>query len=319
MLHSILLSTIAVVISVTILGGITLSSSFVVGLLFFGVVLVGLPHGGLDHRVGVSLLNPLNVGRTFRESFIGRLASFMITYLCVAALVVTGWYAVPTVTVLGFFALAAWHFGLEEEPNSTEPSWRQQFGIAARGGMVIWCTAYFRTGEVGELLQTILPTDAASGVWIAQSLHAIAPALALLLVFDLLRRRSVLEAVRVASFACMFAVCPVLLSFTIYFCGWHSIKGLAHLRRDFDGSGPQFARALLPMSLLAAALFAGGAYFYQSELSLADSAIRATFIGLSAVAVPHLLLHVVSDSLGANPEIKTGLDSSSDAAQGAIA
>jgi hypothetical protein len=125
----------------------------------------------------------------------------------------------------------------------------------------------------------------------------------------------------------MFAVCPVLLSFAIYFCGWHSIKGLMHLRRDFEMSWPQLAMALLPMSVLAAGLFAGAASFYQSELSLADSTIRATFMGLSAVAIPHLLLHVISDALKSNANINTNApadfdaksDSRQTASKGAVA
>ncbi len=331
MLYSNLLSIIAIMSGVTLLGGFALSSSVLVGLLFFGVILVGLPHGGLDHRVGVSLLQTLGGDSRRRESSrlgdqIGKLIAFITAYLFVAAIVVAGWYVMPTVTVVCFFAFAAWHFGLEEE-YSNDLSWWHHFGIAARGGMVIWCTAYFRTNEVGDLLQTILPTDAASGIWIAQSIQTVAPMLAMVLLADVLRCLSVANTIRIASFAFMFAVCPVLLSFAIYFCGWHSIKGLMHLRRDFEMSWPQLAMALLPMSVLAAGLFAGAASFYQSELSLADSTIRATFMGLSAVAIPHLLLHVISDALKSNANINTNApadfdaksDSRQTASKGAVA
>ena len=170
--------------------------------------------------------------------------------------------------------------------------------------MVIWCTALFRPAEVTSLLQTILPGDSAASSQIVLGLSVLSPVFAGLLAHDLIRclgklsrRDGFLSVLRIGSFALMFAICPVLLSFTIYFCGWHSIRGLINLRHSYEGSTKQLTRQLAPMSLLAILLFFGGFVFFRSELGAADATVRTIFIGLSAVAVPHLLLHVVDDFL----------------------
>ena len=96
------------------------------------VATVGIPHGAMDHLVGRTLLQH-KLGR-------GWLPAFFTAYLFVAALVVVGWFASPTVTVLCFFLLSAWHFGVEERTDTAWTSWHHVAAIAT-GGMVIWIPA----------------------------------------------------------------------------------------------------------------------------------------------------------------------------------
>ncbi len=113
-----------------------------------GVLLIGLPHGGLDQKIGLRLL-----GKFSRPVAV---AIFLTAYLCIAAIVVTGWVVAPRLTVLAFFSLSAWHFGLEED-GRTQFTLTQRLGVIARGGMVIWIPACFQGPAVTNLLTLILP------------------------------------------------------------------------------------------------------------------------------------------------------------------
>lgn len=303
MLHPAILILIASAASWAYGSGYALSPAGIALIMATGVAIVGLPHGGMDHRIGFTTLSQI-IPRSQSRSKFAIVLAFMTTYLLLAASVIAGWYFSPLCTISCFFALAAWHFGLEEESTRGRLNWVDQMGVMARGGMVIWCTALFRPAEVTSLLQIILPRDSSAAAQVVSGLNFLSPILAGLLLFDLARclrklpaRMGVLNAVRIGGFALMFAVCPVLLSFTIYFCGWHSIRGLINLRQSFDGSTKQLALQLAPMSVLAILLFIGGFVFFRNELGATEATVRTIFIGLSAVAVPHLLLHVIEDFL----------------------
>lgn len=299
MLHSVFVIIAAVTASAVLGTGYEINEGSILLLLTCGIALVGLPHGGLDHHVGTSLFS----GFLPDNNVLSRVG-FYVAYLSVAAIVLIGWYLSPLVTIVLFFTLSAWHFGLEEEERIDHLKWIDHLGVTARGGMVIWCTCLFQPQQVASLLETITPPQESYAHSITWAVGIAAPVFAVFLMADLYRcyrhlavTSFVLHVVRVGGFALMFAMCPVLLSFAVYFCLWHSIRGLIHLRQDFPGDGLQLIRSLLPMSLLSIVLFAGGVFFYQSQLSLSDAVIRTLFIGLSAVAVPHLALHIVADSL----------------------
>jgi Brp/Blh family beta-carotene 15,15'-monooxygenase len=269
-----------------------------------GVLLIGLPHGGLDQKIGLRLLEefPPVVGLTI----------FLASYLTLAAIVVAGWIIAPLLTVLAFFSLAAWHFGLEEESRN-QFSLLQRLSVFARGGMVIWIPAYFQGPAVTSLLTLILPSgDSSIAGQVVSVISICSPVLFALLAFDIvsaggLSQRAVaglsqkqLHRFRVVAFAILFASADPLISFGVYFCGWHSVCGLAHLRDQFQYSNRELALNLMPISLLAIAIFGVGFAVSSSVNLLAPALVQTVFIGLSAVAVPHLLLHIITDSIGMN-------------------
>jgi len=95
----------------------------------------------------------------------------------------------------------------------------------------------------------------------------------------------------VASLVVLFAVASPLVGFLVYFCGWHSVRGLRRLRIELGESWPELARSLAPLTVGAIALIGLVAWFGRAGTGWNDSLVRATFVGLSAVAMPHLLLH----------------------------
>jgi len=105
----------------------------------------------------------------------------------------------------------------------------------------------------------------------------------------------------------LFASTPILFSFGLYFCGWHSIRGLAHIQQEHRMSKTELLFAVLPLSLVAIGLAGAATWFWSSGRELSAELSRSLFIGLSAIAVPHLLLHGVVENLPRSESEETDL------------
>jgi len=270
------------------------------GVLAVLVALIGLPHGAADHRFA---------GPRF-EPFLGTawLPVFLAGYLGVAMLVVCGWFVAPAATVVAFFLASAWHFGQEEPRLPVGPRRLRPVFRFARGGLVIWTPLVFRASDVAAILDLVAPGGSGLAIQNATSLLTVCSWIMLPLAAAAWtsqglaasrstgRRRRVLLAdnALVASLVVLFAATSPLVSFPVYFCGWHSARGLQRLRRELGESWPELARSLAPLTVGAIALVALAAWLVLGGAGLNGTLIRATFVGLSAVAVPHLLLHGVA-------------------------
>jgi len=270
------------------------------GVLAVLVALIGLPHGAADHRFARPRLEPV-LGMFW-------LPVFLAGYLAVAVLVVCGWFVAPATTIVVFFLASAWHFGQEEPRLPVGPRRLRPVFRFARGGLVIWTPLVFHANDVAAILGLAAPVGSglaiqhATGLltacsWIMLPFAAAAWTLQGLAVSGRTgQRRRVLLAdnALVASLVVLFAVASPLVSFPVYFCGWHSARGLERLRRELGESWPELIRSLAPLTVGAIALVGLAAWLVLGGAGWNGTLIRATFVGLSAVAVPHLLLHGVA-------------------------
>jgi Brp/Blh family beta-carotene 15,15'-monooxygenase len=233
---------------------------------------------------------------------------FHVGYLGVAVLVVCGWFVAPAATVVAFFLTSAWHFGQEEPRLPVGPRCMRKVFRFARGGLVIWTPLVFHAGDVATILGLAAPGGSGPAIQQAISLLTacswiMLPVAAAAWVLQGLaaskstgRRRRVLLAdnALVASLVVLFAVTSPLVSFPVYFCGWHSARGLERLRRELGESWPELVRSLAPLTVGSIALIGLAAWLVLGGAGWNGTLIRATFVGLSAVAVPHLLLHGIA-------------------------
>ncbi len=276
----------SLVIAASVLGVSVPSSWALIGL-STSIAIVGVPHGGLDHLTGRKLLAD-------------RLESrwplvFFPLYLAVALLIVAGWFLLPLVTAVLFFVISAWHFGLEDDRSQLQSTVADNIASVAIGGMVIWIPMLTQTERVGSILQSIVPAGLSVSVHAiigtAQAIACVLVPVATLVIARDAARGEMSRAVRNISFCVLFAVTDVLFSFGIYFCGWHSIRGLVRLAENHGLSPLQLASATAPLSLGAIGLAALGMWFWSSGQGVSEAASRTLFVALSAMAVPHLLLH----------------------------
>jgi len=270
------------------------------GVLAVLVAVVGLPHGAADHRFARCRLEPI-LGPAWGSVF-------LTAYLAIACGVALGWFFEPAATVLVFFLASAWHFGQEEPDLAAGPRGatllRTAFRVA-RGGVVIWIPVALQTDEVVRILSLTAPHGAAPQIrWAVDALVVCSWAMLAIEVVAVVRqslsavasagrRRRILllDLLMVASLATVLATMNPIVGFLVYFCGWHSVRGLRRLRRELGENWWQLALSLAPMTALSIALIATTACLVLQAPTWNDTLIRATFVGLSSVAVPHLVLH----------------------------
>ena len=275
-------------------------AGFTAGVLALLVTVVGLPHGAADHRFARPRLEPV-----FGMAW---LPVFLAGYLAVAVAIVCGWFVAPAATILAFFLASAWHFGQEEPRLPIGPRRLRPLFRFARGGLVIWTPLVFHGGEVCEILGLVAPGGSGPAIqdatrlltacsWIMLPIAVVAWALQGLAAgkrSGQVRRVLMADNALVASLVALFVVASPLVSFPVYFCAWHSARGLRRLRRELGESWMELARSLAPLTVGAIALIGLAAWLVLGGSGWDHTLIRATFIGLSAVAVPHLLLHGVA-------------------------
>jgi len=289
------------------------------GVLALLVAVVGVPHGAADHRFARPRLEPL-----FGPLWWG---VFLAGYLVITAAVVIGWFFAPAATILVFFLASAWHFGQEEpdlvpgQRGAKAKLLRLAFRMA-RGGLVIWVPVALQTDEVVRILSLTAPRGFAPEIpravdvlvacsWVMLAIAAVAwVRQALWAVASTGRRRRVLllDTLMLASMVVVFAWINPVAGFLLYFCGWHSARGLRRLRRELSESWWQLAASLAPMTALAIGLVGCATCLVLQAPTWNDTLIRATFVGLSGIAVPHLVLHgagPVIDQLSRNRALRT--------------
>lgn len=261
------------------------------------VAVVGLPHGAADHRFARPRLEPV-LGMAW-------LPVFLVGYAAVMAAVVCGWFVAPAATTLIFFLASAWHFGLEEPRIPVGPRWLRPVFRCARGGLVIWMPLLFRGAEVGEILGLVAPGGSGPAIrqaialltgcsWVMLAFAAAAwmlQSLAAMRRTGRMRRALLADNLLVATLVVLFAVASPLVGFLVYFCGWHSARGLRRLRIELGESWSELAGSLAPLTAGAVALMGVLTWLGLGGAGWHAALIQATFVGLSAVAVPHLLLH----------------------------
>jgi Brp/Blh family beta-carotene 15,15'-monooxygenase len=240
---------------------------------------------------------------------------FFPGYLSLSAIVAVLWVLFPVATVVGFFLVSAWHFGREDQYSSMSQKLTSRFTTATKhvsaialGGLVIWIPAILRPDEMEQLLRIIVPGDSETQAkqivsitnWIAM---VMCPLAGLFYCLRLMVQGRDWNALVAPATAVLAATTPILVSFTAFFCLWHSILGLSRLRIQEGISGVAFLRSVLPLSVLAVCGVAISGWWFiaatkGSSIDTVLASLQTLFIGLSAIAVPHLLLHEWSESTG---------------------
>lgn len=240
------------------------------------VALLGVPHGALDHRLA-GLLWPLGTPRQH--------LAFLAGYLGSAAAVLVLWIAAPAAALALFLGYSALHFS---------DDWRGELPFAGRalaGLAIVAAPAAAHGPEVAAIFSGLAPPGGAAAVASAlgRAGEAALPALALLVAIETRRRPAL--ALELASIAAAALLLPPLAYFAVYFCGVHSPRHLLSASAAL-GLGPaRGALAALPITLVTLAGAAVAAAVLSARGAAADAVtLKAVFIGLAALTVPHMIL-----------------------------
>jgi Brp/Blh family beta-carotene 15,15'-monooxygenase len=217
-------------------------------------IVVGVPHGAVDHEVLARAGDPARIG--------GR-GPIVAGYAVVAAATLTAVVVWPVPAVLMLLVLSAVHFGAGEVAFAAErdlgrwrPSALDALPVVGLGGAVVvvplvrWPT---QTDAVLGALAAGLPGALSGQIrWAAAVVVAVALVGATARVLADRRR---LFAVEILMLVALFVILPPLPAFGAYFGGWHAVRHVARLVRDDPRNGSDLDRGHLlgPMARYARA------------------------------------------------------------------
>jgi len=261
-------------VSPALLCGVFASSLQMFGLLAWcwpfliaGLLMVGLPHGAIDHL------------HQYPGKKVSQLLPYFMLYIALGLGVLCIWLLAPSLALVLFLGYSAWHFGQADlEIWSLKHTSLRPFFWGA------YCLLFLLATHDLELSAVLQQMGIESHLkWSAPLLISltIAPVWMILGAVPILLFGSwrILEAIVLLT---MLSALPLIEAFGIYFIFQHSLNGWRYLTQITSMNPKQLWWQALPFTLASIGLFA--AYYYWS----AAHNWGLLFIFLSALSFPHV-------------------------------
>ncbi|WP_170149223.1 Brp/Blh family beta-carotene 15,15'-dioxygenase [Geodermatophilus normandii] len=255
-------------------------------------LLLGLPHGAVDHLVPARRLGRRPPGT----------ALFALGYAVVAVLAWLAFRAAPGPALLVFVALSVWHFGTGEtafaDLRAGRPVQRQATASLVLGGLVLLVPLARGADDAAPVLAAVVPGAGTLPAAVPVTVLAVVlPAAAALAAERLLSGRW-LEAAEVAVLLVLVLVVPPLAAFGVWFGCWHAVRHVARVLAadpagDADPAAGRLAAPLRRFALAAALPTAAVLAVLAWVWSAADGwrgFLAAGLPLLAALTLPHALV-----------------------------
>jgi Brp/Blh family beta-carotene 15,15'-monooxygenase len=241
------------------------------------VLLVGFPHGAADGVLAVNLARRGTIG----------LGAFFTLYGVITLSAAAFWLWLPVLSLIGFLLLSVFHFGTLDSGNDRLVG-RRTLRTLVHGSTLICIIPWAHEREVTEIFGLLIGSEV---VWLVQILAAAALAWAigvvwLGLAFGPAGQRAAGELIVVAA---VLIILPPLWGFALYFCTVHSWRHMNAIVATLAPFGPAAFRLVALLTLVSFLLVIAGALVLPA-VDIDSGVIRATFISLAALTVPHFLL-----------------------------
>jgi lycopene beta-cyclase len=236
------------------------------GLLFVGLIAVGIPHGAVDHLIEIGKWESKKV------------PMFIVKYLALAALMGICWYFLADWALVVFLLYSAWHFG-----QADGELWKLN-----RVTSLLWGTSLLvyilgtHTVETNAILQTIGVTEFAFSLpyW------SIIP----WLIWSLIQKKS---AFTITILWLIIATqLPLLLAFGLYFIGQHSVTSWKHISTSLNQSNRSIWLHSLPFQVGAWLILALFIFLWPTDgiynFEMLDK-FGVFFIFISCISFPHVI------------------------------
>jgi Brp/Blh family beta-carotene 15,15'-monooxygenase len=319
--------TLLVVAGVHLLG-VRLPRTAQYGLLLATVLLLGLPHGALDH---------LTLPRARGQSLtLRRLVVFCGWYLLLAGAYGLAWVLAPTASFVGFVLLTWFHWGQGDrahlatvtDATHLEDLWCNRLTLLVRGGLPMLVPLLAFPAEYESVAMTVVGLfDPSGGSWLTPMFQS-STRLALGVGFGLLTLATLawgyrvapessawrLDAVETGLLWLFFLAVPPILAIGLYFTVWHSLRHLARLvalddtaatALDHGAIDRLLARVgtdALPMTAGALVLFGAIAVAVPNEPGSVADVAGVYLLLLAVLTLPHAVVVTLLDRIqGVSP------------------
>ena len=270
------------------MGDAMLSLSMIDSLALIAIVVIGLPHGAFDAAIYALWRTPKASADTSSNAL--GLLRFLAIYSLCAIFIVYLWISFPLLSLAGFLAISAFHFG-SGDANSRQ-AFHRHLQIIAHGGLVTLWLVIMHPQTVSLYFTALSGETAIMLVDLIQAMQW--PWLLVVMLYGL---RAIKDRVMQSRFIelllMMIAISylPVLMGFALYFCAIHSRRHFYALYKVLrDTKSISVWPLALGLTAASWAIGLAGLWLLTHYQAFAISAIQILFIGLAALTVPHMIL-----------------------------
>jgi len=245
--------------------------------LIAGLLLVGIPHGAVDHLLVAS------------KNF--NLLKFVVQYLLIIAAYFIVWQWFPVFSLLLFIAYSAFHFGESEmvEMQVSMQSFTQKLFAFVIGLSILLFIIF------SHLNESMLVLNNMEGIKV------------LIETIDFFQYKNAVIAISYFSLlplwwiskkTCLFLMgilllgtqMPLMLAFGLYFVGSHSVNAWRHIASKLQIAPQKLYLESLPFNVGALIIFIVFLYLQNANAQLIQSYAATFFIFLACVSLPHIIL-----------------------------
>jgi len=259
------------------------------------ILTIGVSHGSLDHVKGKKLFNILNIKK---------ISIFYFLYTLTAISVIIIWIIIPSISLMIFLLIAAFHFGKEDTQFLiSENSYFNQLLFFLKGLLIIFAPMFFHFDETITIFKFLLiDNEIFYSTLEFIEVNKILPIGIILstlsCVYLFLRKFEIKKFIIFLDFFSILILnyyLSPLVAFTIYFCFLHSIRHSITLiyeidKNDFKNGLKVFSKKVLPLTILTAIFCLIGIYQLNNNYDFNSSILKIIFIGLASLTFPHILL-----------------------------
>jgi beta-carotene 15,15'-dioxygenase len=266
----------------------------------FFIFLTGIPHGAIDHLV------EQKTAEKNQKSF--NLAFFSARYVLTMAFYGLMWFALPSLSLLFFLLISAWHFGETDIENAPiKPLWNTTRFVF--GCFVLLFILLFHSAETTPILARISQNNSTVLLIWNQLINSklmilMSTFISTLILFYLANKNDLITFNKSRYFRLFLILLltyflPLLPAFALYFGGWHALCSFDSIHNYLSNNSennsenqPAFSilktwSKTLSFSLLAFASLAFATWYWLHFLQTFDP-LPLLFIFLSLITLPHL-------------------------------
>jgi len=243
------------------------------------ILLVGIPHGGIDHLIHNPTITPRGLAR-----FILRYLLLMLGYGLM-------WWFLPLAALIAFLGMSAYHFGQSHFLEQGKLENKEGLLYLLKGAFFLFLILFGDWSMTQKILSSVISIDLSEEFRLGF--------LGFLLVSSLIVQGfstqpfGLTDGLDYLILAPILYFSPLLIGFSVYFGFWHSLPSMlaeyAYLRNIPAFNSPlKFGKQLLPFSGIslvgiAAILVVGLEFLEPNQLYL------LFFVLISLISLPHIL------------------------------
>jgi len=248
--------------------------------LIIGLLLIGLPHGAVDHL----LINKNGL----------HLSKFIITYLSVVLVYFCFWQFFPLLSICLFILYSAFHFG-ESEIEELKLSLSNNIRFISSFLIGLTILLFIIVSHLTESVAVIAKINGLqffgqySDLLLIYKLPIMFATVSVFFLVNYLFRNY--KSIFLFAILLLGIYMPLLLSFGAYFIGQHSAVAWKHITSKLAISNLSLFKSALPFTIGAVFIFIFLLIFtYYKQFTIFDQFKSQFFIFIACISFPHILL-----------------------------